>query len=110
MSEDDAEEGNADRIVPIEELERQAFLAGQYLRIRPRAPPEHSNNAEEDGDRQAVNDKHEAADLLLSRDIELRVIRLGLLVELLAPLLARLGGRETPILTVVVPIVGVEFL
>src|SRR5690348_7675326 len=61
-------------------------------------------------DRTAVGGRFGTPLALLLPEIELGVVRLVELVELLAPLLAGFLGSEAPLLPVIVPVVGVEFL
>jgi hypothetical protein len=56
--EQDGECEHTDRVVPIEELKRPAILTGQFLRVCPRTPTQHRDDAKEYGDTKIVNDKH----------------------------------------------------
>jgi hypothetical protein len=49
---------HADRVVPVEELKRPAIFAGQFLRVRPRTPAQHGDDAKQDGQTKIVNDEH----------------------------------------------------
>src|ERR1035437_3121556 len=53
-----AEQEHADRVVPIEQLERPLLFARQFLRIGPRSPPEHGDHAEYNRHMQAIHDEH----------------------------------------------------
>ena len=49
---------HADRVVPVEKLKRPAIFAGQFLRVGPRTPTQHRDDAKQDGHAKIVNDKH----------------------------------------------------
>src|SRR6185437_11098451 len=56
-SEHECDQQDAERVIPVEELEaplRWRKLAG----VRPRAPAEHGDHAEDDSQRVTVNDEH----------------------------------------------------
>ena len=57
------EREHADRVVPIEKLKRPFILARQFLRIRPRPPTQHRDDAKQHGDAEIVNDKHASASI-----------------------------------------------
>src|SRR6516162_8150258 len=56
-AEEERQEQYTDRIVPVEELEAPAF-AGEFLRVGPRSPAEHGDNAENHGPGITVQNEH----------------------------------------------------
>jgi hypothetical protein len=56
--EQQGERKHANRVIPIEELKRPFVFAGQFLRVRPRPPTQHGDDAKQNGDAKVVNDKH----------------------------------------------------
>src|SRR5206468_11933378 len=58
MRENDAEHEDADRVVPVEQLERPLLLARELLRVGPRSPAEHGEHAKRDRDGQSVHYEH----------------------------------------------------
>ena len=55
--EHEGQQEHADGVIPIEQLETP-FLAGEFLRIGPRSPAKHGDNAHDDGERIGFDDDH----------------------------------------------------